>query len=95
MDKKGISAGFLFIIALVILFVSGLVYIMLNQVYTNYLFNQTMVNQVLSTMPYANATQVSIAQTTTGYFWYSIPIFIIIMVILYVIVKAQTGETSE
>jgi len=91
MDKRAISTGFLFIVVLIVLMVAGLGYIALNQVYVNYLYNQTTINQVVSTMPYANASAVTQAQTTGGYFWYSIPVFIIGMLILYIIVKAQSG----
>jgi len=91
MDKKAASIGFIFIIALIILLASGIIYIILNQVYTNYLFNATTVNQVVNTFPYANASSVTQSQTITGYFWLSVPIFIIVMVILWIIVKAQSG----
>ena len=92
MNYKKAASGFMFLIVLVVALVSGIMYVVLNQVYDNYLFNQTTVDQVITTFPYANATEVVTAQTTAGYFWTSVPIFIIIMLILYMIVRSQTGK---
>jgi len=91
MDKKAISTGFLFIIVLVVLLIAGLGYIALNQVYVNYLYNQSTIDQVVNTFDHANASAVTQAQTTSGYFWNTIPIFIVVMLVLYLIVKAQSG----
>ena len=91
MNKRGLSAGFLFIVVLVALFASGLMYILLNQVYTNFLFNQTVIDSVLSTLPNSNATEVAAVQTSMNLIWISLPVFIVIMIILYIIVKAQAS----
>lgn len=90
-----VSIGFTVVIILITLLASGIAYIILNQVVQNYLFNQTTINQVLATLPGSNVSQVVNTQTTMIYFWETLPIFIVTMLILWLIVKAMTGKKEE
>lgn len=95
MNKKGFSTGFTWVYALVSLFGIGVLYVVFNQVFLQYLV-PTIKNAV-------NTTNVPSATVTTVYanidkymqFWNLVPFILFGAIVVYLIIAAIRREREE
>lgn len=96
MDNKAQSIGFSWIIALILIFTMGLMFVIFNQVYNDYILSQA--NYLIANVSLLNATGQAEAQaqiTKYNYFWSSIPIIIFVGTILWLILSAGRKQPGE
>lgn len=99
MNKKGDSTGFGWIKIIVFICVAGFLFIILNQVYTEYItpaFN-TLANDSIGVNGFTelNATSLQEESERWSYFWLSIPLIILLFAIIYLILNAIRAKRNE
>ena len=88
MNKKGEGLGIVWVIVILFLFLSGLAYVILNQVLTVNI--QTSSDDLIDNSPYLNATEkadVKLENDKYMSFWHSMPFILVFLFILYLIVS--------
>ena len=89
MNKKGYSAGFSWVIGLILLFALGVGYVILNQVMTVHI--NPVADGIIDGSPYLNATEVAeIKGENAKYtaFWNSFPYIAVFLIVIFIVSAA-------
>lgn len=96
MNKKGYSAGFTWILGLLMLFALGIGYVILNQVLTVHV--SPVADTIIDSSPYLNVTEViDIKADNNKYmaFWHAMPFVAVFIIIIYIIMSAVRGGEED
>ena len=96
MYKKGYSAGFTWIIGLILLLILGIGYVVFNQVMVVHI--EPVADSIINSSTYLNATEKADLQAeNTHYmaFWQSVPFIFVFLIIIWVISAGMRRGDNE
>ena len=99
MNKKAYSTGFGWIMTLVVICLGGLLFIILNQVYTEYITPAfgTLINTSIGEFGFTagNASVLQAEAEKFNYFWTSIPIILLLLMCVYLVINAIRSKQKD
>ena len=96
MNKKAQSAGWAWILGLMMLFVLGIGFIITNQVLTNHILPIS--DNLISDSPYLNITEkTTISERNDKYmaYWGVVPIIFVFIIVIFILISAFTSKPQE